>query len=557
MSLSSIASRGRAAAATASLSLCMMLLGACVAVGEDRGAAASSPASVPGANTSSLRISEEYKIGAYYFGYWSHEFPADQLAHVQQMYGRKSDWWAGVRDLYAATTTHQHGLFNGDFGHLKPLIGYYDVSDPKVLEQQINQATSWGLSYFDFYWYWDATANAEKYGDGLRSFLAAGNEHEMSFMLSIVSPSSAALGMQIPQSSFEHVVEHIVSNYLGRHNYLRSPDGRPLVQIFNNTGLGKGDAASTEQFIRLLKQRASAELHLDPLVILNVTDTGLGAVKSADAITCSDWFYFPRGSAVRTMPYEDYLANIKNFYAAASAKAAGLPFLHCISSGHDERPRIYLSTAANSPEAIENLKRRLPYYTTRSPSLFAAALETAKQAMDASQDSLSRYLTIYAWNEWNEGGIIEPNVKDGSAYLQALAKVFSEPPPSRPCAQVPACNRASGLAGDVDWPSGNCEIRGWTADLDKPETSLEVGVFAKQADRAERQLLLKLPANQFRFDINARLHIIGRHGFAFDAQSLRSAGDPTSILSIDALSPAPGAAGNQEISARVLGQICH
>ena len=45
--------------------------------------------------------------------------------------------------------------------------------------------------------------------------------------------------------------------------------------------------------------------------------------------------------------------------------------------------------------------------------------------MDASAGPWRRYLTIYAWNEWNEGGIIEPNVSDGSAYLAAVAEVFS------------------------------------------------------------------------------------------------------------------------------------
>ena len=29
-------------------------------------------------------------------------------------------------------------------------------------------------------------------------------------------------------------------------------------------------------------------------------------------------------------------------------------------------------------------------------------------------------MLIYAWNEWHEGGHIEPNVRDGCAYLNTV-----------------------------------------------------------------------------------------------------------------------------------------
>jgi hypothetical protein len=69
----------------------------------------------------------------------------------------------------------------------------------------------------------------------------------------------------------------------------------------------------------------------------------------------------------------------------------------------------------------------LPFYTDRSPQLFREALRKTKALMDTSSSLLKNYLNVYAWNEWNEGGVIEPNEKDGDAYLSAIGDVFALP----------------------------------------------------------------------------------------------------------------------------------
>jgi len=36
-------------------------------------------------------------------------------------------------------------------------------------------------------------------------------------------------------------------------------------------------------------------------------------------------------------------------------------------------------------------------------------------------------ITIYAWNEWTEGGYLEPDTVHGMGYLEAIRNVFADP----------------------------------------------------------------------------------------------------------------------------------
>ena len=379
-------------------------------------------AAAPGVNRGSVRIDPDYRIGAYYFGYWGPHFPRDQIEHYEKKFGGKADWWAGVRDLHDSQAQHAPSLYKGDFRHLKPLLGYYDLSDRSVVEAHIRQALSYGLSYFSFYFYWDAAVGDEKYGDGLASFLSASNRDEIGLMLSIVARKD---DLAIPRADFERVANHLADRYVSLPRYLTAAGGQPIVELLGGDGLGDGSAGDVDAFVSRLREAIRRRSGTEMKLLVNTAATNFTGIAATDGYSCSDNFWFPEGLVAPVKPYEDYIRNIDLYFDRVRGAIDGDKLFHCVSSGHDERPRLYLNTQANSAEEVEKIRRLLPYYSDRSPRLFRAALRRVKARMDASAGPWRRYLTIYAWNEWNEGGIIEPNVSDGAAYLAAVAEVFS------------------------------------------------------------------------------------------------------------------------------------
>jgi hypothetical protein len=85
----------------------------------------------------------------------------------------------------------------------------------------------------------------------------------------------------------------------------------------------------------------------------------------------------------------------------------------CVMSGFDERPRY----PVEQPDPA--LIRWMP---DQSLELFRQAVRGVRDDIaDSSRPPMiDNFVFVYAWNEWHEGGIVEPDVKNGCAYLDAL-----------------------------------------------------------------------------------------------------------------------------------------
>jgi len=93
----------------------------------------------------------------------------------------------------------------------------------------------------------------------------------------------------------------------------------------------------------------------------------------------------------------------------------------------DERPRQDLQIADRTA---------VRYFVGKTDAAFRHNLAATKQFSDSEylkdHNAADRIIYLYAWNEWHEGGILEPNVATGAADLNVVTDVFQLPrSPSR------------------------------------------------------------------------------------------------------------------------------
>ena len=385
---------------------------------------------------------QTYQVGAYYLGMWSSQAfnPLDLNFGDRTFYKDQGlDFWLGVRTIHdnnlsTINTSDPNWILYGNSTYLqwfnstpeikrKPLIGYYDVSEDVTLEKHIQQATSHGLSFFNFYYYYQAYTNSEEMADALHSFVRVteGKADAMKFTLSICADGWYH---SIIRSNIPTVTNLLAKNYFARSNYLRTTSGSPIVELCDVVGImedaqlptppTKIDWSTTGPIATFISALKNASLvvtgHL-PTILgrfdMETRDYVEGLNALVDGGTC----------VLSWIPDDgNYYQQANNTYETLNSMRTKKPFLPCIANNMDERPR--MGVIKNGPAS--NFAMMSNYSLTN----FNLSLKEAKRWIDDQVDELSHIVTIYAWNEWHEGGIIEPSEEEGDARLAAVQSAF-------------------------------------------------------------------------------------------------------------------------------------
>jgi hypothetical protein len=358
---------------------------------------------------------ESIRTGAIYFSNWD---PGTNPAIIQAGYNffhrTYADWWAGVRDYSGddPSVPQYKGVWpTADFSDLEPSIGFYDDSQTSTLEKQITQASGAGLDYFEFYWYWDGTKDKENHDTAEHTFLKAGNTDEMDFSIQVCAANYDPT-LEIPVSQYGDATSQIVNSYVAQSNYLQANNGAPIIDLCDTRGLGSGDTADVKAFVDLLRSKVDAAVGLQPLILVN-QDLGItpSAIDADGDYSGADY------AATLQNRYQDYVQEQRSYYAS------GPPvYIRGIMSRFDERPRY--------PWAIPNASDIL-WEPDWSFSLYTQAVDNTLADIQQSTriSPVDNFVLVYAWNEWDEGGTIEPDVEYGCKFLNILQQQLSLPGP--------------------------------------------------------------------------------------------------------------------------------
>lgn len=362
-----------------------------------------------------------YEVGAFYFGSFAPS-ATGVINGTQKVYGRKDDWWGGVEDFYGAQPgiPKNHRGWPGEWPDLKPAIGYYNQANVQTLEEQITEAADAGLTFFSFYWYWSNAKHGELLPEALSSYLHAQNLDRLKFNLTLYAHPWDD-DMAINSTNAPEIVERLVGYFANPH-YLRLPDGRPVFSVGDDRNLRAAsgqkctDATCSEQalgaFLGLLKQQATAKLGVAPFIQVQAGLPGWDQQPGVDGVTC----LAPPVTIAGGTPYPNI--TLQTFAPLTNTRK---PVSPCMLENFDERPRQDILIADRSV---------VRYLVGKTDALFHHNMEVAKQLSDqnyaVTNSAASRIIYIYAWNEWHEGGILEPTVA-GAQNLNIVTDVFQLP----------------------------------------------------------------------------------------------------------------------------------
>lgn len=321
-----------------------------------------------------------------------------------------------------------------------PLWGYMNEADPYVSEMQISAAVDHGVNVFIFDWYWyDNQPFLEGQIDN--GFLKAKNNNSMKFYIMWANHDADARWSRsnsdeffagknksiiwkgaVDRGVFEGVADRLIDKYFKHDSYYKI-DGKPVLMIYDIDrfveGLGgiKNAAQAVTWFRERVARKGMPGLHLqlaarglgegDDVTVgdRHFKSEELARMIGFDSVTHYQFVHFLNTHR----SYEDVAADAKAKWAEFAGHYGDIVYFPHVSVGWDPSPR--------------GSKRLAQEILDQNPEGFKKSLEYAKSYLDKNP-SMVPLVTINSWNEWTETSYLQPDRRDGYAYLDAVRDVF-------------------------------------------------------------------------------------------------------------------------------------
>jgi hypothetical protein len=372
-------------------------------------------------------MSKEFQTAVFYFPNW----------HVDEFnerhHGKNWTEWELLK--------HATPRFEGNQQPKIPLWGYEDESDPKVMKKKIETAHKYGVDCFLFDWYWfenrsflsgcleKGYMNAKNNGDVKFALMYANHENWMNNHPARAHEAPVShLNCFVDEETFIKATDYCIEKYFSHPSYWRV-DGKIFYSIYElNTlieslgGLEKCKRA-LDGFRERVRKTGLGELHLNAILFNVRILQNEGILTSPkeqieylgfDSTTSYVWTHHQAFD----FPKHDYLkVKEKVFEDIKKYDEFSVPYYPNATMGWDPSPRTCQS------DIYGDYGYPFTGILEISPEQFEDALISIKKHLETKPQK-DRILTINAWNEWTEGSYLEPDSKNGYAYLEAIKKVF-------------------------------------------------------------------------------------------------------------------------------------
>jgi hypothetical protein len=312
---------------------------------------------------------------------------------------------------------HDWGVRRVDY--LEPLLGYYDESLPQVADWHIYWAVTHGIRFFVFDWYWNQ--GMDFLNDALeKGFLQSRFKDEMKFCINWCSEGHCTQFKMddLSTPSMLKFMKVLCERYFIHDNYLKV-DGKPVVFLHTPTKLinTQGSWEGCKKVLEKMRSLAHSYGHRGVYFVAVMSNTPylLDFQKGGFDATAPYAYGFRDVNKTEDehgllmLSYEATIPRHEECFSTAQeeAHARGLDYIPAAWVGWDYNPRTpqhYVRTPDNTPAAFRHMIEMLPEYVEPDHKL----------------------ALIESWNEWGEGGEIEPGIQYRFGRLGAVRDMITK-----------------------------------------------------------------------------------------------------------------------------------
>ena len=319
-----------------------------------------------------------------------------------------------------------------------PDIGYYAIEEGSILRKQANMLKAAGMEGLVFYHYW---FSGKLILEKAAQILLADTGIDLPFCFCWANENwtkrwdgedqEVLLAQNYSPDDARAFIDYLIP-FFKDHRYIRV-NNRPVLIVYRPSSM-----EMPQEYIRIWGEQCRAHGLEEPYVVATLTRGAASpapyAMDAALERPLNDWtdgavpdirhtlqtYTDLKGSAL------DY-SGVADFYSN-QAPRSGFTYLRSVVPVWDNTPRY--KSAAYLLHDYSNVK-------------FQHWLTSALEDTSARLPQEEQILVVNAWNEWAEGAHLEPDEKNGYAYLNAVGRALTGQPyfPSSPDTALPLAIR--------------------------------------------------------------------------------------------------------------------
>lgn len=348
----------------------------------------------------------------------------------------ENDEWWGKGFTEWTNTAKAKPMFKGHYQpHVPADLGFYDLRLPEARKAQADLAKEYGISAFCYWHYW--------FGNGRRLLekpfdeVMNSGEPDFPFCLAWANESWSGIWHGSPGKILMEQLYPGENDYIEHFRILLPAfkdkryfkvDGKPLFLVYQPKQIPDLDLF-VSTFRRLAQENGLPGIHLVATNVeanWDVDKNGFDALSLSNNHTNPDYFrmsnpvkfFFRRVIMSRFFAkhYKHFLRkptrvfNFKDFVQEFEEDTLNNVYYPTVVPNWDNTPR----------SGVNGLVLK-----NSTPQLFKEALQRAKHRV-IRNDEKNRIIFIKSWNEWAEGNHIEPDIKYGHQYLEAVRDVLTD-----------------------------------------------------------------------------------------------------------------------------------